>query len=83
MCLLLLVQSIRNIQHLEKANLLKVKRQQKRDLCATANGLIKSLESVCLNSLRATLPEITHGRIPNKLPQMHKNVTHYHLKENN
>ncbi len=47
-----LMQSIRNTQHLGKANLLRVKRQQKRDLCAT--GLIKSLESVCFNSLRVT-----------------------------
>lgn len=50
-----LMQSIRNIQHLGEVNLLKVKRQQKRDLCA--NGLIKSLESSCLNSLRVTFPE--------------------------
>lgn len=79
-----LMQSIRNIQHLGEVNLLKVKRQQKRDLCA--NGLIKSLESICLNSLRVTLPEKNHTQQnPEQLPQATnaQNVIHYHLKENN
>lgn len=83
-----LMQSIRNIQHLGEVNLLKVKRQQKRDLCA--NGLIKSLESSCLNSLRVTFPEKKKKKNhtqqnPEQLPQATnaQNVIHYHLKENN
>lgn len=67
-----LMQSIRNTQHLGKANLLKVKRQQKRDLCATR--LIKSLESVCLNSLHVTRARNHTQQNPNNFhtPQTHR-----------